>query len=241
MNKAAMLNTMATMQDAHNRQVHPDWRNNGYEYYRAVWVECAEMLDHFGWKWWKRQQPDLEQVKLELVDIWHFGLSDLLRSGALHPGVVAVLGAEPATGATDTDANWAPPALSGAARTQTKQAPRSTGGSMETHAEEVRLAIEDLARETLLAQAFALPEFARAMAVLPLSYDELFRLYVGKNVLNRFRQDHGYKAGTYVKVWAGREDNEHLVELLDDLENPEAAVTDLYRQLKARYPGPGLS
>ena len=215
-----MLNTMATMQDAHNKQVHPDWRNSGYEYYRAVWVECAEMLDHFGWKWWQRQQPDLEQVKLELVDIWHFGLSDLLRSGELNSAVVGVL-----DGASEPDIDGA------------GQAGPSAWGSSIARAESVRLAIEDLARATLAAKAFALPQFARVMAVLPLPYDELFRLYVGKNVLNRFRQDNGYKAGTYVKVWAGREDNEHLVELLDGLDNPDTVVTDLYRRLKARYPG----
>ena len=35
-------------------------------------------MDHYGWKWWKKQSPDTEQVKLELVDIWHFGLSQLI-------------------------------------------------------------------------------------------------------------------------------------------------------------------
>ena len=77
----AMLQTMAEMQDAHNTLVHEQWSTQGYEYYRAMWVECAEMLDHFGWKWWKKQDGDLDQVKLELVDIWHFALSELLRQG----------------------------------------------------------------------------------------------------------------------------------------------------------------
>ena len=74
---------MAEMQDRHNRLVHPRWRQQGHDYYRAVWVECAELLDHYGWKWWKRQQADLEQVKLEVIDIWHFGLSELLRANQL--------------------------------------------------------------------------------------------------------------------------------------------------------------
>ena len=66
----AMVETMARMQESYNCEVHPDWRNQGYPFYRAVWVECAELLDHYGWKWWKHQRPDLEQVKLEIVDIW---------------------------------------------------------------------------------------------------------------------------------------------------------------------------
>ena len=87
----AMIDTMARMQDSHNRHVHPEWLNQGYEYYRAVWVECAELLDHFGWKWWKKQDPDLDQVKLEIVDIWHFGLSDLIRAQALQDAVPQLL------------------------------------------------------------------------------------------------------------------------------------------------------
>ena len=59
------LVVMLEMQDAMNARVNPDWRNAGNAWYRAIWTECAEMLDHYGWKWWKHQQPDLEQVQLE--------------------------------------------------------------------------------------------------------------------------------------------------------------------------------
>ncbi len=70
-----------------------------------------------------------------------------------------------------------------------------------------------------------------------MSADELYRQYVGKNVLNFFRQDNGYKEGTYVKVWEGREDNEHLVEVMDalDLTKPEFSHL-VYEGLRARYP-----
>ncbi len=201
----AMVETMARMQEAHNRQVHAEWRTQGYPYYRAVWVECAELLDHFGWKWWKHQQPDPEQVKLEVVDIWHFGLSDLMRAEALTPDVADALGG-----------------VSG------------TGGD----AEAFRLAVETLAEQTLAQRVFALAPFIAVLEVLPLPLPELFRLYVGKNVLNHFRQDHGYKTGHYRKTWQGREDNAHLVEILERLDCPPDAVPDrLYRELARRYEG----
>jgi hypothetical protein len=64
----------------------------------------------------------------------------------------------------------------------------------------------------------------------------LYRHYVGKNVLNFFRQDHGYKDGTYQKQWHGREDNEHLMELLKELDSKvEAYAENLYAALKRRY------
>ena len=201
--ESAMLATMARMQDAHNMQVHPEWRKQGYAYYRAIWVECAEMLDHYGWKWWKHQEADLDQVKLELVDIWHFGLSELLRSETLGDDVVDVL----------------------------------QRAATEPSAEGLRLAIEALAASSLESRGFSAEAFGAAMGALPMDFDELYRLYVGKNVLNHFRQDHGYKAGSYIKVWHGREDNEHLVELLAGIDLGAAdAPEQVYAGLAARYP-----
>ena len=72
------IQIMLQLQDDMNSKVNKDWREKGFAWYRAIWVECAEMLDHYGWKWWKKQTPDIEQVTLELIDIWHFGLSILL-------------------------------------------------------------------------------------------------------------------------------------------------------------------
>jgi len=202
---AEMLRTMAEMQDAHNRHVHPEWRTQGYEYYRAIWVECAELLDHFGWKWWKHQQPDIEQVKLEIVDIWHFALSDLLRENRLSDEVVAPLVFEPESATTDAAA--------------------------------FRAAVESLAQCTLVERRFQVAPFAELMRALPMGFNELFEMYVGKNVLNNFRQDHGYKTGEYQKLWNGREDNEHLVELLNSLScDPEEIPDQLYLALTSRYP-----
>jgi dimeric dUTPase (all-alpha-NTP-PPase superfamily) len=200
----AMVQTMARMQEAHNRQVHPDWRTQRYPYYRAVWVECAELLDHFGWKWWKHQPPAHDQVKLELVDIWHFGLSELLRADCLDDQVTDALMSVAAERVGDADA--------------------------------FRLAVEDLAQQTLCDRSFALAPFVAVLQTLPLALPELFRLYVGKNVLNHFRQDNGYKSGGYRKTWHGREDNEHLVEILGSLDCAPDGVPDrLYAELACRY------
>ena len=51
-----------------------------------------------------------------------------------------------------------------------------------------------------------------------------------------FRQDHGYQDGTYIKEWQGREDNEHLSELLDTLDATAAGFPEaVYDALSARY------
>ena len=199
----SMLMTMASMQEEHTAQVHPQWKEQGYEYYRAIWVECAEMLDHFGWKWWKNQEPDIDQVQLQLVDIWQFAVSELIRSKQLHESLGAEL------------ANVEP---------------------IDSTPEIFREAIESLAISSLQSRSFKMSDFTYAMRTLPMDLKELFALYVGKNVLNRFRQDHGYKEGSYRKLWAGREDNEHLIEILESISaEPEEMFDMLYQQLEQRY------
>ena len=200
------VGVMARMQNEHNLRVHPEWRDQGHEYFRAIWVECAELLDHFGWKWWKYQQPDLEQVRLEIVDIWHFGLSELLRAGRIDdehcdPQVIATIVA-------------------------------GLGGK----AGDFRECVERLAANSLTSQGFDLESFVAVLVAMPMSFEELFQGYVGKNVLNNFRQNHGYQSGEYLKVWQGREDNEHLMELMADLDQQEPDFVDhLYQALEARY------
>lgn len=205
----AMLQTMARMQDEHNTLVHAQWRTQGYAYYRAIWVECAEMLDHFGWKWWKKQDGDLDQVKLELVDIWHFALSELLRQDRLEDSVADALFAVDTARASE---------------------------NKDEQEERFRLAIEALAQGCLRTRSFELQPFVDAMAALPMTLDELFSLYIGKNVLNGFRQNNGYKSGEYRKLWQGREDNEHLIEVLNALTaTPNELPDALYAALQQRY------
>jgi hypothetical protein len=67
-----------------------------------------------------------------------------------------------------------------------------------------------------------------------LNLDSLYQLYIGKNILNQFRQDHGYKDGSYVKVWNGKEDNVVMQNLL--AANPSISPSELYEALKAEYP-----
>lgn len=77
--------------------------------------------------------------------------------------------------------------------------------------------------------------FESILSDCDMDWTMLYKQYVGKNVLNMFRQDHGYKAGTYIKIWEGREDNEHLVEILLDFDAASGKEA-LYDALKARYP-----
>ena len=203
-----MLNAVRTMldlQDRMNTKVHPEWRQQGFEWYRAAWIECAELMDQAGYKWWKHADPDMEQIQLEVVDIWHFGMSAMIcRSGSLDDLAAQI--------AEDLSAK-----------------PRESS---------LLEATEILAESCITTQSFSTRAFLGLMAASDLSFEQLYRMYVGKNVLNFFRQDHGYKDGSYIKIWAGREDNEHLSDLLARLDPNQTDFADaVYLGLSEAYPG----
>ncbi|MGB1199894.1 MAG: dUTP diphosphatase, partial [Thalassotalea sp.] len=109
------IQQMLSLQNAMNSRVSDSWRDNNYEWYRAIWVECAEMLDHHGWKWWKHQEIDVPQVQLELVDIFHFGLSLRLMTGASVEDIAATLAQELTHQSNESDFKLALEVLAGKA------------------------------------------------------------------------------------------------------------------------------
>ncbi len=198
------LENMLVMQDRMNSRVHENWQAQDFEWYRAIWTECAELIEHYGYKWWKKQEADMEQVRLEVIDIWHFGLSALFGNGKSIETIAGEIEAELAN----------------------------------FHASNlgVREATEALALHALDTRGFSPSRFWQLMQASGLDFDALHCAYVGKNVLNFFRQDHGYKSGTYTKIWGGREDNEHLAELVLALDkNADDFSAQVYEALKKRY------
>jgi dimeric dUTPase (all-alpha-NTP-PPase superfamily) len=198
------LVTMLTMQHNMNTRVHENWIAQRFEWYRAVWIECGELIDHYGYKWWKKQAHDVEQVRLEIVDIWHFGMSALFEVN------------KPVAQIAD----------------EIEQALDSHGASGLGVPE----ATEAVALYSLQTKSFSPGLFSDLMAAADMDFDDLYTAYVGKNVLNFFRQDHGYKEGTYIKSWQGREDNEHLAELVTTLDHGAEDFADqVYQALEGRY------
>lgn len=75
--------------------------------------------------------------------------------------------------------------------------------------------------------------------LVELTPDQVLDIYTKKWVLNRFRQDHGYKSGTYDKMWNTRqgkmEDNEVLEYICDGIEEGGVDSEVLYQELEDYY------
>lgn len=209
-----MLHAMLELQDSMNQKIDHDWLVKRHAYLRAVLVEATEALEHYGWKWWKKQTPDMAQLRLEMIDIWHFVLSEyLLRAGGNK------------TAAADAMlADWS------------MRAPlHFDNANHDLDALDIREQLELLAALAAV-RRMHLPLLARLFAASGLTATGLFQEYVSKNVLNHFRQDRGYKTGTYKKTWDGAEDNVHMAQLLETMDVSGAQLpAALYKALAGRY------
>lgn len=210
------LQVMLAMQDAMNRMVAEDWQQRGFAWHRAIYQEGAELLDHLGtWPWWKKGKPDLPQARMELVDIWHFGLSWLIE------GFGQPIGSE---------------ALASAIVQRVSRATaRYSGLTYEQASDELRHAAVDQLMAAAGQRLFDTDAFFQLVYACGMTSDDLYRMYVGKNVLNRLRQRNGYKLGTYIKTWDGEEDNIHLERLLQLLPTDEQLPVRLEAELQSRY------
>lgn len=215
-----MLVQMITLQDQVNSKIDSEWKQTKNPFLRAVYMEIAEAIDHHGWKWWKKQVPNLAAVQMELVDAWHFYLSEMIirhsdklsssledtGSEAGHLAEVILL---------DINQPW----------------------SLANESYSLLNLLETL-MGTALIGTINIPLFSGTMEAADFSWTDMYKWYIGKNMLNTFRQDNGYKEGTYIKVWNDeREDNDHLTDLLNSYTNmdPETFYNDLRIEFQVMY------
>ena len=190
-----------------------DWR-------RCIYLEAAELVESYPWKHWKNidASPDYDNIKIEIVDIWHFVMSEALR---LYK--VENLGSIDAIAQTVTTME------------EFENFSQTNKGETLDSYEEIALV------EAMIKTLFCnnnindlVISFLTMSSKLNLKLPELYELYVGKNILNKFRQNHGYKEGSYIKIWEGEEDNVVMQKILSSDTNitPDA----LYRALEEAYP-----
>ena len=218
-NFTEQLNAMLALQDEANLVLFPDWSQRRLAWHRAIYVEAAELIEQLGcWKWWKKGKPDMAQAQLELGDLWHFGLSWCIERFGQPIGSEAL--------AT---------AITRRVRQGVEMASRdAAAGLSEAERAELRNVLIDRMIEQAGGRLFGVENFVRLMLACDLDFDGLFRVYIAKNALNRFRWTHGYREGTYVKMWQGVEDNVHLEHELDAAMRQGVAPAQLLQHVLQR-------
>ena len=174
----------------------------------CIYMEAVEAIDSFQWKHWKdiNAEPDWKNLKVELVDIWHFLMSEIMRLDA-----VSII----------KDLDFMEPQQDQKINT------------IIMHLEKmITIAISqrskgdyDITELTHL--------FFELLSDVGMSIDDLYVNYVVKNQLNVFRQNNGYKDGTYEKVWDSVEDNMVALHIME--EDPMQSPFTFYEALDREY------
>lgn len=205
------LNEMLVIQDELNRNQNKFWR---YELStkalnNAVIVECGELCEHLNYKWWGdcNKEVNLEQVHLELVDIGHFLFSQLLTSGF---NIYSITGCF-----------------------------RRTLSNRYYSLRDLLNAVPEFLKEFIGSSSGEnlnyLVLYCNLLNYAGLSFNKFYKLYVGKSTLNLFRWSHGYQDGTYIKIWDGLEDNEHLTKILKGMSDEELNSETVMQRLEETY------
>lgn len=190
-----------------------DWR-------RCIYLEGAELIESYPWKHWKNIEatPDYDNIKIEIVDIWHFIMSEALRIYKIDN-----------LGSITDIANSVTKMQGFDAFLQIEK------GEMLDPYEEIEL-VEEMIKTLFCSNDInkLLITFLTMSSKLNLKLPELYELYIGKNILNKFRQNHGYKEGTYIKVWDNKEDNVVMQNILAS--QNDISPQELYEALEKAYP-----
>lgn len=206
------LASLVTKQDILNTYIHPEWKEQEFDWNTAIIDECQEIAGHLGWKWWKEgykvgmTEANKKQIQLEVIDILHFIISLDVQEGVFELVMLAEL-----------------------------NKPRVIKHSVETVNEWMRC---DAANGVVTLGMWA--ELAHSVG---LTEQDILETYVQKYVLNKFRQDNGYKDGSYVKNWEVTfslivEDNKVLERVVHQWGVAGKNTTDelaLYTELERRY------
>ena len=183
--------------------------NRKISWYRGIYMEVAEAIDSFNWKHWKNidDEPDWDNIRVELVDIWHFVMSESIRiEDQSYANKYLDMKAK-----DDYDID----ALISLLEMMLKL---SITSSIDKEVNNIR-EITDT--------------FFTIISHLGVDVEDLYKRYVVKNQLNTFRQKNGYKDGSYIKNWGGVEDNVIAFDIMNS--NPKITPTELYTELDSVY------
>jgi len=208
------IKEMFQIQDGLNKKVlGDDYQKLDTPFYRAAVVEAAELMEYRGYKWWKKTDSfDKDQAFLEIVDIWHFVMSQIISDNGMsvQDEVIEVFFDVMDDPFIKTD-------------------------------KETQLMACDSFIQCMFSGYIGdqIAGFLDLMESFDMPFDKLYSMYIGKNALNFFRQDNGYKEGTYNKnQWRDKnfnycEDNVALAEILEY--SDDLTFDGLYEALKQRY------
>ena len=194
-----MFKAMVELQHKFNEQTIENYLDKNLNWNSAIIAESGELLDSLGYKWWKKQEPDMENVKVEAIDLLHFVISQKIQNVGLEQTIEGF---------------------------------------------EYYFTTDEIVKNTSFIELIDIlnygdyDRFEIMKAIfeqLNMSNEDVYIAYIVKNCLNKFRQDNGYKDGSYIKDWNGKEDNVIAYEIAKEWGADEDLFEQLYLDLTTYY------
>ena len=203
-----IFKVMVELQHQFNKQVAEDYLYKSFNWNSAIIAESGELLDSLGYKWWKKQEPDMENVKVEAIDLLHFVISDRIQKNKK--------------------------------MFSEKESLEMTFVELYNEFNNVKVlrdysTLEDMIFYLIATNSYRINVMKRIFTKLEMSNEDVYISYITKNCLNKFRQDNGYKDGSYIKNWNGREDNIVAFEIANEWGADEELFEQLYLDLETYY------
>lgn len=224
---AKVIDNMNSNPDKHGVYIQP---------LTAIRVEASEGITHLGYKWWSmKNKRSVDLVFGEVIDVIHFTLSNMLANYCINN-----LNKTYREGYKEIKNLNSVYNLERLEQYEDRYQPELEDTIYNKNDDLVKLF------EHIQLITFNKPSTHANMILLDtcfviaseMGYDDkyVFKHYMGKCALNHLRANLGYGT-TYIKIWAdGREDNEHLMDIVNSLENIEDMnVDNILNLLENRY------
>ena len=165
----------------------------------AIIDESSELLKSLGYEWWKKTEVDMDNAKVEAIDLLCFVISESTEEIGLEETYNCL----------------------------------QYYFSKQPHFEE--LSIIKLVDYLNFKNFNRIGVLRAIFKKLEMSNEDVYKAYVVKNCLNTFRQNNGYKEGTYQKIWIDKEDNVVAYELANEIGANDNLFDLLYAELEEYY------
>jgi len=207
---------LVSMQDRLNVQTAgKDWKSQELNFARALRLEAAEAMESTPWKWWKKGTLDLRNLYIEAIDMLHFSISIAIMTKGESSSPESLV--EECLAAADMD-----------------------GANSVDLIKAIQERLDTIGEVSYVCYSpkgvsMVMKHLGSLFRYLGSGRDDIMRTYLGKSVLNLFRQKNGYKNGSYLKMWNGEEDNERMLRIVEELPVDKSMEKNIMCKLEAAY------
>jgi len=211
------IDEIIELQKTLNIKVDPNWMQSKLNWKLASLLETAEAIDSLDWKWWKKTKNDWLNLEIEMIDIFFFNLAKMIETGQEQQFKIILI-------------------QQMVIDKQEEKTIKKINRDDVLAKQVITKLSEKLVNSIMYEQSvITLVLWFDIWKSLGNNVETMLKLYKLKYTLNIFRQNNGYKEGTYIKMWDGLEDNKRALEIALNINYDENYNDNLMMSIENYY------